>query len=179
LLYRQSLQAQRRLHGFEHPNTRETQGKLAAFLDRHGQKQAAEQLARDLLTASRKLLPPDHPDVAFALVLLGDCLSESGRAAEAEPLLRHCLTIREKQFAPGNWRIASARSVLGACLARQKKFAEAEPLLLTGYERLTTAPGARTRRIAEAHDRVIDLYEKWGKPAQAAAWRKKRPAPGR
>jgi hypothetical protein len=151
---------------------------LADFLHRHGQKQEAEKLARDLLTASRKLLPADHPDVAFALVLLGDCLSESDRAAQAEPLLRQGLSIREKQFAPGNWQIAVARSVLGACLARQKKFAEAEPLLLTGYERLTTAPGVRPRRTAESLDRVIDLYEKGGKPAQAAAWRKKRPAPG-
>ena len=124
----------------------------------------------------RKVSPADHPDIATRLAALGSLLSDAGRPAEAEPLLRECVTIREKKLPAGHWQAANARSVLGGCLVRQKKFADAEPHLLAGYEGLTKAKDAPAKRDAEALDRVIELYEKWGKPEKAEEWRKKRPA---
>jgi hypothetical protein len=67
--------------------------------------------------------------------------------------------------------------LLGRCLARQGQFAEAERLLLAGYARM--ARGAPAYRVPENIAWIIELYEKWGKPAQAAAWRKKRTAAGK
>jgi hypothetical protein len=62
-------------------------------------------------------------------------------------------------------------------LLGQKKFAEAEPLLLRGYEgmkaREKTIPSLDKVRLREAAERVIRLYEEWGKFDQAAVWKTK------
>ena len=68
-------------------------------------------------------------------------------------------------------------SLLGGSLLGQGRYAEAEPLVVQGYEGMK----ARESRIAvpfrsrlrEAAERVIRLYEAWGKPEQAAAWKQK------
>jgi hypothetical protein len=68
-------------------------------------------------------------------------------------------------------------SLLGGSLLGQGRTAEAEPLVVQGYEGMK----ARESRIAvperfrlrEAAERVVHLYEEWGKPAQAATWKSK------
>jgi eukaryotic-like serine/threonine-protein kinase len=62
---------------------------------------------------------------------------------------------------------------LGGSLLGQGKCAEAEPLVVQGYEMMK----ARESRISvparfclrEAAERVVRLYENWGKPEQARA----------
>ena len=82
---------------------------------------------------------------------------------------------------PDDWSTFSTRSQLGGSLLGQKKFAEAEPLLLRGYEGLKAReakiPAPSKKRLAEAAERVVRLYEAWGKKDEADAWRKKLPAP--
>ena len=72
-------------------------------------------------------------------------------------------------------QIAEARCLLGIALARQGQFKKAEPLLRRGYQGLLHAEGAHGQRVAAARAGLIELYEKWGKPEQAASWRKKSP----
>jgi hypothetical protein len=98
------------------------------------------------------------PEQVLAVGGLGRC-TRACRAAEAEPLLRECLATREAKLPAGSWR------------------QEAEPLVLSGYEGLSEATGAPRKQVTEALDRVIDLYETWGKPTEAAAWKKERPTP--
>ena len=76
---------------------------------------------------------------------------------------------------PGHWQILSARSLLSGALAKQGQFADAEAMLLPTYEGLSKSEGAPPRRVSEALDRVIELYEMWGKREQADSWRKNRP----
>ena len=63
---------------------------------------------------------------------------------------------------------------LGGSLLGQGKFAEAESLIRSGYEglnaRQTKIPAAGKPRLPEAADRVVRLYEAWGKPDRARAW---------
>jgi hypothetical protein len=62
-------------------------------------------------------------------------------------------------------------SLLGAALANQAKSAEAEPLLLescAGFRKLPRVPPKNVRRALE---RLVGLYEAWGKPDEAAMWR--------
>ena len=66
---------------------------------------------------------------------------------------------------------------LGGSLLGQAKYAEAEPLLLAGYEGMR-AREAKTPRVKEdlpgtAGERIVRLYEAWGKPEEAKAWRAK------
>jgi len=62
-------------------------------------------------------------------------------------------------------------------LAGQRRYAEAEPLLLSGYqgmiERQATIPTDSAPEVEQAGDRIVQLYDDWGKPEQAAEWRAK------
>ena len=66
-------------------------------------------------------------------------------------------------------------SLLGGSLLGQKKYADAEPLLLQGYQgmkqRDAQIPKVGKLRLSEAVDRLIDLYDAWGKKDEAAKWR--------
>ena len=70
-------------------------------------------------------------------------------------------------------------SLLGASLSGQKKYADAEPLLLESCQGLqqrqaSLAPHLNApRRITESLERLVQLYDAWGKPAQAAEWKQK------
>jgi hypothetical protein len=65
-----------------------------------------------------------------------------------------------------------AGSLLG-----QKKYAEAEPLLRAGYEgmkqRETKIPANAKESLSEALERLVQLYDAWGRPEQANEWRQK------
>jgi len=104
-----------------------------------------------------------------SLALLGVALLAQDRPAEAERVLRPCLALRAEK----GWLRYNAMSLLGEALTKQGKYAEAEPLLLEGYEKMEPPPAVAIRRD-EARDRLVALYEAWGKPDQAAAWRAKR-----
>jgi serine/threonine protein kinase/tetratricopeptide (TPR) repeat protein len=155
----------------------DTMHNLAEALEAQGQPDKAAPLWREALDKVRSRDPAD-PD---ALALMGYKLLGQKRAAEAEPWLRECLRIRE-QLASDEWGTFNARSILGGSLLSQKKYAEAEPLLVAGYEGMkqhvaTIAPQSpRHDNLPEAAQRLVQLYEAWGRPEQAAAWRKKRDA---
>jgi len=69
-------------------------------------------------------------------------------------------------------------SYLGAALLGQGRYSEAEPLLLDGRNGLwagkATLPKTAVRFLTEADARVVRLYEAWGKPDLARAWKAKR-----
>ena len=71
--------------------------------------------------------------------------------------------------------------MLGGSLLGQKKYAEAEPLIVSGYEgmkaRQTKIPPPGKPRFTEAAERVVKLYEAWGKKDEAARWRAKQARP--
>jgi hypothetical protein len=66
-------------------------------------------------------------------------------------------------------------SLLGGALLGQGRYAEAEPLLAAGYEGLKAReakiPAYLKFYLDEEAERVVRLYEEWGKPEQAAAWK--------
>jgi hypothetical protein len=107
---------------------------------------------------------------------LGLNLLRQDRHAEAERLLRDCLRIRARAQ-PELWTTCNTRSVLGEALLGQEKHAEAEPLLVGGYEGLKKReakipPAFRAVRLKEALERLVQLYDAWDKPDEAARWRK-------
>ncbi len=98
--------------------------------------------------------------------------------AEATTLLREGLRLEEKHDVDAGWRFY-VMNLLGASLAGQKKYADAEPLLLQSGQGLqqrqaSLAPYLNApRRITESLERLVQLYDAWGKPAQAAEWKQK------
>ena len=114
--------------------------------------------------------------VSEALGSLGVCLLKQGKFAEAEPVLRRSLAIRETKL-PDDWSTFNAMSMLGGSLLGQKRYIEAEPVLVRGYDgmkdRESKIPSQNKIRPPEAAERIVALYDAWGKPAEAAAWRAK------
>jgi hypothetical protein len=98
--------------------------------------------------------------------------------ADAEALLREGLPLAEKYWPDAGFRFY-VESLLGASLAGQAKYAEAEPLLLGGCRGLERAEASMppylspARRATESLQWLAQLYDAWGKPAQAAEWKKK------
>jgi eukaryotic-like serine/threonine-protein kinase len=68
-------------------------------------------------------------------------------------------------------------SLLGGALLDQGRYSEAQPLIVPGYEgmkdREARIPYPDRPALREAAARVIRLYESWGKPDQAMAWKAK------
>jgi serine/threonine protein kinase/DNA-binding SARP family transcriptional activator len=163
--------------GADHPETLTTLGNLAFALESAKRFDQATAKCREMLEAQARGVSTDHQNRAGVLGLLGACLLETGKPAEAEPVLRECLVIREKQQ-PDDWMTFNTKSLLGGALASQHKYAEAEPLLLAGYEgmdgRAATIPPQNQPRLTAARERLIQLYDAWGKTDGAALWRKKR-----
>ena len=105
---------------------------------------------------------------------MGHNLLTQGKCTKAEPFLRECLAIREQHLAE-DWLRFNTLSMLGGALLGQQKYAEAEPLLLKGYEgmNLRKEQPFVVRRLREAVERVIRLYELTNQPEKAAACRRK------
>src|SRR5262249_48087241 len=117
-----------------------------------------------------------HPEVGRTLAALGQNLLKQGRWSQAEAMLREGLAILEAKR-PEEWSRFDTVSRLGASLLAQKKYSEAEPLLLSGYAGLkareASIPLPSRDRLAEAGDRLVQLYEAWDKPERAREWRQK------
>jgi hypothetical protein len=65
--------------------------------------------------------------------------------------------------------------MLGGALTGQQNYTEAEPLLLGGYEgmkaRQAKLPAYAKARLAECIERLVTLYDAWGKADKAREWR--------
>ncbi len=136
----------------------------------------AEVLYRELLPYRRKNSTTNSLVLAGLLSSFGECLLLQGKFPEAELALREALTIHE-QKAPEKWETSKARSRLGMALLGQKQYAQAEPLLMEGYQgmkqREFLIPKGPKGPLKITGERLVQLYEEWGKPQQAADWREK------
>jgi serine/threonine protein kinase len=175
-LLEQTLIGFRAKVGPDHPYTLTTEQLLGIAYTAAGQYTKAEPLLRDGLERARKQFGSADPRTAGAMAQLGLSLIQQRKWPEAETILRECLAIREKAQ-PDDWSTFNTRSQLGGSLLGQKKYAEAEPLILSGYEglkvRQAKIPAPDKPRLAEAAERVVPLYEAWGKRDKAAEWRAK------
>jgi hypothetical protein len=106
---------------------------------------------------------------------LSMALLERREFGQAELFLRHYLDhVAQKPL--GTWQPFAAEAALGACLLGQKKHVEAERRLLKGCAGLQqhkdAIPAWQRGRLTEALGWLVQLYEEWDKPDDAARWRK-------
>jgi len=180
-LLEQTLNAQRAKLGEDHPDTLATRKNLARAYEKAHRDQDAEALYRVVVDASGRSKPRNDRFYTDSLAALGGCLIRQQKFADAVPILRNCLDIKEKTQLD-DWTTANARSLLGEAVAGQSAYPEAERLLLGGQKSLDEKrnkirPIDRDSTLRQAIDRLIHLYEAWGKPAEAEKWRKRLPPP--
>jgi tetratricopeptide (TPR) repeat protein len=170
-LFREALAVNRKLHGEEHPDIARSMSNLGEVLYKKGDAAAAELLVRDAIAMQRKLVGNDQPETALMLATLGEILATTGRAGEAESVLREAVTILRKTLPEGHWLIALAQGQLGGCLSALGRYEEAEPQLVASYQAIARTRGESDQYAVEALDRVVKLYESWGKPDKADEYR--------
>ncbi|MEM7588000.1 MAG: serine/threonine-protein kinase [Acidobacteriota bacterium] len=69
------------------------------------------------------------------------------------------------------WEIAEVESLIGELLVADLDFEEAEPCLLASYMTIEAARGPGSVYTKQALQRVIELYEQWGRSEEAAEYR--------
>ena len=131
----------------------------------------AELEGKKALEALRKHLGREHATTLGTALTVGLSLTRNGKAIEGEPYLQEAVAVRKRTTPPGDAGTAHASSILGECLTVQSRYAEAEPLLLSGYNDLKAKLGDQNKRTIDARDRLVRLYEAWGKPDLAAKYR--------
>ncbi len=169
--FEQALDILTKALGPEHPSVAPVAENLGKAVRDLGDHDRALGLFRQALAIRVKAHGPVHVEVSQTLESEGTLLLAMRDYAAAEPVLRRALDVTRKTFEPGHARIGRLSSALGACLAATRRQNEAERLLLDGLSILTTRYGANHAETALARNRVVDLYDAWGRPDQAARHR--------
>jgi len=164
-----------RVFGAEHPVTLDIQHRLGRVLIDQGMLDKGEKLMEQTLEARKRVLSSNDGRTAYTMVVLGSVLVRKQQLDRAEPLLEQARSIfRQHSFARQPRLVAVAENWLGAVQLGRREYAQAERLLLPLSE-LFLAPtvqmSPKERREALGH--LVQLYEEWGKPEEAARWRKK------
>ena len=175
-LFDQAVGTATRALGPENPDTLSFLSDFAFVYQREGKYALAETRAAQVLAGRRHALGPEDPGTMASAADLALAYLSQGKFAQSEPLAREAMETDRKQQ-PDNWQRFRAESLLGESLAGEKQYDQAEPLLLEGYQGML----ARKDLIAVpdrhhldiAHQWLVQLYQAWGKPEKAAAWRKK------
>jgi tetratricopeptide (TPR) repeat protein len=175
-LFIELLEKQQRVLGHEHPNTLTTINDLARLYQSTGRYAEAEPLYVKVLELRRRMMRPQDPDTLASLAALGGLRIQQQRYADAEQLLSEAVT-GYQETTSDSWSRYNSQSMLGASLAGQKKYAEAELPLLSGYQgmlqREATIPAFDRPEVERAGQWILQLYQEWRKPEQAAEWRDK------
>jgi serine/threonine-protein kinase len=170
-LLRESIEILAKSVGEAHQNTAYAVINLAnVYCLRCDYPQAREEIDR-AMRIQQQVLAEGHIDFARSWIVLGRILTRTGEPNVGESYLRRALELRTQALKPGHWRIAETQGALGECFMTQHRLDEAEPLLLESHKVMQEKFGAKDPRTKEARNRLVALYEAWGKPEVAAGYR--------
>jgi len=151
--------------GTDHPQTAIAEMQLARALA--GEKKFADARAavRHAYDQCVKSVGPNHFLAGAVLQAEAQVEFRAGDYAAAENLYRRAIAIFEKSQGYDSYNRVSTSAQLGSTLAHLRQFAPAEPLLLEFYAR------AIPEEKANAANRLVDLYDAWGKTDKAGHFR--------
>ena len=165
------IEMRREVLGDDSPQVARGLTNLGAVYRVSGRLDLAEETLRDAVVRMERAYGPEHTDVASVHRTLGLVLWKLGRLDDAETELRTAFTIAEAAFPAGSLGIAGYQNYLGRLLVERREFSEAEPLMIECYDAHLDAYGAAHERTVVAAAGVVELYEAWGRPDQAARYR--------
>ena len=170
-LYREVLEIRRRYLGESHSLFAQSLNNYAIFLRASGEAVAGDSVSLLALDAWRLSVGENHPD--FAAGLNGVAVGRLARSdcTGAIPFFRRSADIFEAAVNADYWLSNAIRINLGRCLTQTKQFAEAERVLLASHERLARVLGDTSGQARRARAGLVSLYDAWGRPGRAAAFR--------
>jgi eukaryotic-like serine/threonine-protein kinase len=138
-----------------------------------GRYREAGEKIEQVLENYRRNSNPKYISFATALTVEGLILNRTGRSAAAEAALREAVRLREENLPASHFMTALTRGALGECLTTLKRYPEAEALLLDSFASLERSQGADNPRTLLAAQRLVALYERWGKSGSADDYRRR------
>lgn len=172
-----ALELSLRVLGEKHDNSIAALVNVSSLYREQGQHAKAEPHYLKLLEVRRLVLGNQHVYTLITMNRLAATEIALGHFDKAEALLRESLAIREEKR-PDEWETYHTKSLLGQSLLGMKRYSDAEPFLLAGYEGIKQREAKLSKQnrsyLTDSMERVVQLYDAWGKKDQADEWRKKR-----
>jgi serine/threonine protein kinase len=159
-----------KLYGPHDPRTLNSLSSLAGLLYEQRKLEEAETIMRRVVDGLREAHGESSSQTVAAMNNLGLLLVELGKLEEAEKTLQTVIRLTDQAAPPGHWFRWTARVSYGECLVKMKRFEEAEQLLLECYAGLTSTLGPEHYRTRDAAEKLVTLYEAWGRPEEAAKY---------
>ena len=170
-LLEQAFEIQRLRLDEDHPDVARTLSVRAVMRGKAGDVDGAMEDATEALRICRARLGEDHYRLALVMADLGRLHLATGTLDDAESWLLDALEAHRRLLGSGHPQTGRVQSEYGECLTRLARFEEAEPVLLEAHSHLEGVCGADHPLTRAALERVVLLYEQWGRTEQADQWR--------
>jgi tetratricopeptide (TPR) repeat protein len=143
---------------------------LALVYQNQSRYDDAEALFLQVLDTQERDLGPQHPDVIMVMANLADMYHHIGRYDDAAGLFEKTVAGAQQAFGPSHWLTCTIRAGYGRTLMVLERYEEADAHLLQAYEGMVKRPGPDPTQPAKLLQMLVELYEGWGKPEQAAEY---------
>ncbi|MFQ5462295.1 MAG: tetratricopeptide repeat protein [Phycisphaerae bacterium] len=157
--------------GAEHPRVLATTSNLAMLYFNQGRFAQARDLLLPAVDAYRKTVGESDPNTLIAMNNLARALSALGATQEALELFQSVVDGAAGILPEQHWLLAVFRGYYGECLLTKPDLPAAETMLLSAHQALAASLGADHERTVRVANHLVQLYEQWKKPDQAAQWR--------
>lgn len=167
----EALAAEKKAVGEVHEDVAVKLDLLGRIHAERGDYARAERYYREALSIERQVRGGEHPRIATEMNNLASVLIEQDRHAEAESLLRTALEMDRQLFDSEHPQTSYVMRTLGRLLGRTGRYAEGETLLLKALSIQKGTLGQEHPTLTETIKSLVALYDAWGKPERAAAYR--------
>jgi hypothetical protein len=167
---RRALGIRKKILGDEAPDSLYSKRKLAALLRMQGRLDEADLILGKAVEISRRVLGKNHAETIKGLGEMARLREAQGRLADAADLSRQSVEFAQ-QAKLDDWQLATYRLDHGRYLTRMRQFPHAEKSLLESLAGLKTILGQDHPLAKKTTQHLVELYEAWGKPVQAAEYR--------
>ena len=168
---REALEGSRRVLGKDHAETLVAVNNLGFLLQSEGKLAEAEVLLREAVDGYRRTLPGDHRLTLNSMANLGDLYTTMGRPRDGEKLLAPAVRIAPQSLGKEHFTTGLILRKYGRCLTALGRHAEAESALLEAHATLERVVGPEHQQTLRVVRNLIELYDAWKRPEQAARWR--------
>jgi serine/threonine protein kinase len=168
-----ALAGRRKVLGNEDAETMTSANNLGVLYRQMGRDDAAEPLFREDYEMTRRLLGDDHPDLLVTMTNLGRLYCARGKFAEAESLLAKTVATSKRVMPAGFFGTGISLLSYADALIGLGRYRDAEAPMREGHDIVLALTDPHDRGVQHATRALVDIYERTGRPAEAAKWRAK------
>ncbi|HEU4342753.1 MAG TPA: serine/threonine-protein kinase [Candidatus Binatia bacterium] len=168
---RRALGIRQKVLGEEAPDSLDSMRNLASLLRVQGKLEEADLILGQAVATSRRVLGQKHTETIAGLGEMARLREAQGRLEEAADLSRQTVDLAQQVKFKDDWQMARYQLDHGRYLTRMRQFPQAEKQLLESLAGLKTILGPEHQLSKKTAQHLVELYEAWNKPVQAAEYR--------